>query len=214
MSGSFAATFTMVKPDGTSLHKHTIKNYASSTVAIEGGDLVMIGTADIYTDNMLKYSQVPVTVHIMGKTILGLAIDSQKTEGHFASSNEMYGIMTRPGGLGKLLESSMDMNQMTSSSSKMTEFSDIKATAITNDSAMVEGTTSTPVMCKVQYGKDPTSMDKTATDSTMMMNSVHRNHSVMLENLEPNTTYSYRFMATIDGETVYSDIMTFATLKT
>lgn len=228
MTGSFSATFTMVKPDGTSLHKHSIRNYVSDTVIAEGGELAMMGTADIYSGNTLKYSQVPITIHIMGKNVLGLMIDNEKSEDHFASSNEMYGIMTRPGGLDKMLtgegggmknmESGMGMNQMTSSSSssssnKMPEFGNIEVTRITKDSAMVEGATSIPVTCQVEYGKGPARMDKTATDSMAGMNSMHQNHSVMLKDLEPGTTYSYRFKATVEGKTVYSDIMTFTTLK-
>ena len=219
MSGSFIAKFVMVKPDGTSLHKHSIKNYVSETVSMEGGELAMVGKGDIYSDNTLKYSQVPITVHIMGKSVLGLIIDTKKTESHFAGSSELYGIVTRPGKLGEMLkggygkmnmEPGMKMNNTMSSSAP--SFDNIRVTKISKTSAMVEGTTSIPVMCQVEYGKDASNMDRTATDG-MTMKSMHKIHSVMLNNLEPDTTYSYRFKATMNGQTVYSDIMTFTTLK-
>ena len=220
MTGSFSATFAMVKPDGTFMHKHSIKNYVSETVLAEGGDLVMTGTADIYSGSSLEYPQAEVVVHIMGKNVLGLTIDNKMTEGHFASSSELYGIMTRSRGLDTMLmaegdmnmESGMKMDQTMSSSSKMTNFSSIKVTKITKDSAIVEGMTSNAVMCQVEYGQNPDDMDKTATDSAMIK-SMHKNHSVMLKDLEPNTTYSYRFKATMNGDNVYSDTMTFTTLK-
>lgn len=40
-----------------------------------------------------EFSQVPITVHLMGKQVLGLMIDVNKTDGHFSSSNEMYGTL-------------------------------------------------------------------------------------------------------------------------
>ena len=41
----------------------------------------------------LEYEQVPITIHLMGKQVLGLMIDVNKTGGHFSSSNEMYGTL-------------------------------------------------------------------------------------------------------------------------
>jgi hypothetical protein len=83
---NFTANFTMVKPDGSLSHEHLIKNFASNNVVIAGGDLIVTGIADIYSNSDLKYKQVPITIHLMGKHhVLGLTIDTNKTGRHFAS---------------------------------------------------------------------------------------------------------------------------------
>ena len=50
----FTANFTMVKPDGSLSHEHSIKNFASNNVMIAGGDVIIPGIGDIYTNNVLK----------------------------------------------------------------------------------------------------------------------------------------------------------------
>ena len=90
---NFAANFTMIKPDGSLSHNHTVKNFSSNNVFPTGNDIVVTGTADIHSDNGPEYDQVPLIVHLMGKKVLGLTIDVNKTEGHFSSSNEMFGTL-------------------------------------------------------------------------------------------------------------------------
>jgi DNA-binding protein YbaB len=123
---NFTANFTMVKPDGSLSHEHLIKNFASNNVVIAGGDLIVTGIADIYSNSDLKYKQVPITIHLMGKHhVLGLTIDTNKTGRHFASSNEMFGTLIYGTGL-KAIEksqqqqngnSAMSMNMMNNMSS-------------------------------------------------------------------------------------------------
>ena len=97
---NFTANFTMVKPDGSLSHEHLIKNFASNNVVIAGGDLIVTGIADIYSNSDLKYKQVPITIHLMGKHhVLGLTIDANKTDRHFASSNEIFGTLIYGNGL-------------------------------------------------------------------------------------------------------------------
>lgn len=93
MSASFDANFTMIRPDGSLNHKHIISNLTSDNVIFAGNDIVVTGLSDIYTDNGTEYEQVPITIHLMGKQVLGLMIDVNKTGGHFSSSNEMYGTL-------------------------------------------------------------------------------------------------------------------------
>jgi hypothetical protein len=93
MSATFAANFTMIRPDGSLNHNHIISNLTSENVIFAGNDIVVTGVTDIYTDNGTEYEQVPITIHLMGKQVLGLMIDINKTGGHFSSSNEMYGTL-------------------------------------------------------------------------------------------------------------------------
>jgi hypothetical protein len=97
----FTANFTMIKPDGSLSHNHNIKNFISDKVILADKDIVLMGTADVYSDNDIinKYKNIPLTIHLMGKKVLGLTIDVRKTEGHFASPNEMFGTLISGVGL-------------------------------------------------------------------------------------------------------------------
>src|SRR3954452_12570372 len=89
----FNANFTMIKPDGSFSHSHIINNFSSNYVFITKNDIVVIGIADIHSNIGLEYKQVPITVHLMGKKVLGVTMNVNKTNGHFASSNEMFGTL-------------------------------------------------------------------------------------------------------------------------
>lgn len=78
---------------GSLSHNHIINKFKSDNVIFAGNDIVITGTSDIHSDNGIEYSQVPITVHLMGKKVLGLMIDVYKTGGHFSGDNEMFGTM-------------------------------------------------------------------------------------------------------------------------
>jgi hypothetical protein len=102
-TANFLANFTMVKPDGSLSHGHIIKNFTSENVILTENDIVVTGITDISsnsnTNSTLEYNQVPITVHLMGKKVLGLMIDAKKTGRHFASSNELFGTLISGTGL-------------------------------------------------------------------------------------------------------------------
>jgi hypothetical protein len=83
----------MIKPDGSLSHHHLINNFSSNNVILSDNDIVVTGIADIQSNGGLEYKQVPLIVHLMGKKVLGLTMDVGKTEGHFASPNEMFGTL-------------------------------------------------------------------------------------------------------------------------
>lgn len=91
----FIANFTMIKPDGSLSHTHNIENFISDKVILTDKDIVVMGIADISSDNDIisEHKNVPLTIHLMGKKVLGLTMDVSKTEGHFASPNEMFGTL-------------------------------------------------------------------------------------------------------------------------
>jgi hypothetical protein len=93
MTANFTANFTMIKPDGRLSHDHVINNYTSTNVIFAGNDIVITGNSDINSNNGTEYENVPITIHLMGKKVLGLMIDVNKTGGHFSGSNEMYGTL-------------------------------------------------------------------------------------------------------------------------
>ena len=83
----------MVKPDGSFSHTHSIENLISSNVVLTDKDIVVMGIADIYTDNKKEYENVPLTIHLIGHKVLGLTIDVAKTKAHFSSPDEMFGTL-------------------------------------------------------------------------------------------------------------------------
>ena len=116
-NADFSANFTMIKPDGSLSHEHMIKNFTSDNVILAENDIIVTGVTDIYTNNnsTLEYNQIPITVHLMGKKVLGLMIDVKKTERHFASSNELFGTLISGTGLEDtelLLQDDKDNNNM------------------------------------------------------------------------------------------------------
>jgi hypothetical protein len=130
-SATFDADFTMIRPDGSLSHNHIINNFTSTNVIFAGNDIVVTGVSNIYTDNGTEYEQVPITIHLMGKQVLGLMIDVNKTGGHFSSSNEMYGTLIS--GIG--LDNSSNINNNTTSNGRTTEESN--NSSITNSMAQM-----------------------------------------------------------------------------
>src|ERR687886_557875 len=96
----FSGNFTMVKPDGSQTHEHSVNDFRSNNVIITGGDMIITGIGNIYENARLKYRDVPITVHLMGKEhVLGLIIDPVTTDRHFVSDHEMYGTLIKGTGL-------------------------------------------------------------------------------------------------------------------
>ena len=124
MKAIFSANFTMIKPDGSLSHNHNINNFTSNNVIFAGNDIIITGIADIHSNIGLEFKQVPLTVHLMGKKVLGLMINVKKTNGHFASPNEMFGTLISGIGLDSKSNNndnntkSMNMNSMSMSMTK------------------------------------------------------------------------------------------------
>jgi hypothetical protein len=91
----FYTDFKMVRPDGSTLHEHSIKNFKSTNVVTENEKIIVNGIADIYSGESLNYNEIPIIVDLKNNTVLGLTIDEDRTQKHFASSinNEMLGIL-------------------------------------------------------------------------------------------------------------------------
>ena len=103
----------MIKPDGTLSHNHNINNFVSKNVIITDNDIVVMGIADIYSDdNNNEYKSVPLTIHLMGNKVLGLTIDVGKTKGHFSSSNEIFGTLISGLGLDASVDNSINKTMM------------------------------------------------------------------------------------------------------
>ena len=60
-----------------------INNFTSNDVIFAGNDIIVTGLSSIHSANGTQYAQVPITIHLMGKKVLGLMIDTYKTAGQF-----------------------------------------------------------------------------------------------------------------------------------
>jgi hypothetical protein len=106
----------MIRPDGSLSHNHVINNFTSTNVIFAGNDIVITGISDINSNNGTEYEQVPMTIHLMGKRVLGLMIDVNKTGGHFAGSNEMFGTLISGIGLeSSNINDNLNNNNLTNS---------------------------------------------------------------------------------------------------
>jgi hypothetical protein len=65
----FSGNFTMVKPDSSQTHEHSVSDFTSNNVIISGGDMIITGIGNIYENTELKYRGVPITVHLMGRNM-------------------------------------------------------------------------------------------------------------------------------------------------
>ncbi len=92
------------------------------------------------------------------------------------------------------------------------EFSDLRVEEIAADRAVVRFDTSVPSSCEVEYGPAMDQLNGTATDPDMEPGQLALDHDVPLEDLDPETTYYLRAVATDgDGQTAYSNTIQFAT---
>jgi hypothetical protein len=75
-------------------HEHFIKDFKSTKILIEK-KIIINGIADIYSGKSLDYKEIPIIVNLKNNTVLGLTIDMDKTQKHFASfnANEMLGVL-------------------------------------------------------------------------------------------------------------------------
>ena len=128
-----------------------------------------------------------------------------------ASPKNKIGIFTGIALIGILVTMSMTSHELIDLEALSTPvgFDNILVTNITENSAVVMGTTKVKVNCEVEYGTDET-YSRTATDSDMMSMG-HTEHKVTLLELDPSTKYDYRFKASLQGDDYYSKKKSFMT---
>ncbi|HWP78410.1 MAG TPA: fibronectin type III domain-containing protein [Candidatus Nitrosotenuis sp.] len=134
----------------------------------------------------------------------------QMMQGNMAGKGMGHGMMMDSGMMG---QDSMSMKEgsMKKETSAIVDFSDIKITNISANSVTIQGTTNVDVNCQVEYWTANDPKHYFASDTLDMMDMKHTDHKVTIKNLLPNTKYSYKFKATLDGKTFYSSEQTFTT---
>jgi plastocyanin len=88
----FIARFTMVMPDGTAMHTHSIYGFQASEVSQEGNSTMMNGTATV-TMREGPVQDVPVTLQIFNNAVLAIFIDPEAVDAHFGDG-AVYGLLS------------------------------------------------------------------------------------------------------------------------
>jgi hypothetical protein len=91
---NLAVDISMSKIDGKEAHHHTIESLRNATGAVLPGHSEQIaltngnhtdlkGVADITTNGIVKWKDVPIVVHLMNGTVINFNIEASKTDDHF-----------------------------------------------------------------------------------------------------------------------------------
>lgn len=92
-SVNLVARFSMIKPDGTSAHQHSIYNFKAMEMTMEGNSThVLKGTATVTMPGG-PVNEVPLTVKVFNNSVVGFWIGPDKVNGHFGS-NPVYGLLS------------------------------------------------------------------------------------------------------------------------
>jgi hypothetical protein len=88
------ARLVMVKPDGTAMHTHMIYGFKPTEFTTEQNDTVQVlkGTATLTMKDGLV-EDVPLTIKVFNRAVIGLWIGPDKVDGHFGS-NPIYGTLS------------------------------------------------------------------------------------------------------------------------
>jgi hypothetical protein len=103
----FKSNFTMIESDGSDIHFHTIVYKPISNQPIDQGPQDRLGilfknksnntpvfncNVDIYTNGVLEWKDVPITVSLINEKVIMMDIKDKKTMEHFLK-NPIYGLI-------------------------------------------------------------------------------------------------------------------------
>lgn len=103
----FKSNFTMIESDGSDIHFHTIVYKPISNQPIDQGPQDRLGilfknksnntpvfncNVDIYTNGVLEWKDVPITVSLINEKVIVMDIKDKKTMEHFLK-NPIYGLI-------------------------------------------------------------------------------------------------------------------------
>ncbi len=103
----FKSNFTMIEVDGSDIHFHTIVYKPISNQPINEGSQDRLGillknkinntqvfncNVDIYTNGVLEWNDVPITVSLINEKVIVMDIKDKKTLEHFLK-NPIYGLI-------------------------------------------------------------------------------------------------------------------------
>ena len=96
IANDLTLNFVMVHPDATGLHIHNFTQFKAAnntTVKLnQNGNTTIKGTVNILVNGTQKWTDVPITILMQNARVISIAVDSAKTDDHFASQ-PIYGIV-------------------------------------------------------------------------------------------------------------------------
>ena len=119
-SVQLVARFAMVMPDGNAMHVHKIFGFKTTDFSTEQNDTIHVleGTATVTTKDG-PVTDVPLTIKVFNKSVIGLWIGPDKVDGHFDSS-PIYGLLST-GSMGVMGEMHSMMNMEDHGGATMSE---------------------------------------------------------------------------------------------
>lgn len=119
-SSHLIARFSMVKPDGTAMHKHTMYNFKATEMSQEGNSTrVLKGTATV-TMRDGPVTDVPLTIKVFNNAVIGFWIGPDKIDSHFGSGPVYGTLATNSRSIMMELGSTLRNSQMTNNSAPST----------------------------------------------------------------------------------------------
>ncbi len=158
---------------------------------------------DVKMGSMMDHGSMPMKKDSMKKEMKDSMKKKTKKETARKDSMKMGSMMDH---------GNMPMKKETKTMTKTSvDFSNIKVSDVSANSVTILGITNQDVNCQVEYWISGNTKHYFASDTGDMMDMKHIDHEVTIKNLMPNTKYSYKFKATLDGKTFYSKEQTFTT---
>jgi hypothetical protein len=95
-ANDLSLNFVMVHPDATGLHIHNFTQFKAAnntTVKLnQNGNTTIKGTVNILVNGTQKWTDVPINILMQNARVISIAVDSAKTDDHFAGQ-PIYGIV-------------------------------------------------------------------------------------------------------------------------
>lgn len=121
----FVSRFAMVMPDGNAMHVHQVYGFKPTDFSTEQNDTVQVlaGSATVGLKDG-AVTDVPVTIKVFNKSVIGIWIGPDKVDGHFGS-NPIYGLLSTGSRgimaeMGSMIEGEHDGNMMGSMEQTLT----------------------------------------------------------------------------------------------
>jgi carboxymethylenebutenolidase len=90
---SLIARLAMVMPDGNAMHEHRIYDFSATELSMEGNTTYVAKGTSTVTMRDGPVTAVPLTIKVLGGSVIAFWIGPDKVDGHFGS-NPVYGTLS------------------------------------------------------------------------------------------------------------------------
>ena len=106
----FDSQVYMVMLDGSAMHKHSISNFSLNDISNQGNTTSYKGTVTVSLKGG-PVEQVPIEIKVMNNHVIGISLDSTKTNNHFGDS-PIYGIIPPKADIKRLISHTENKTKM------------------------------------------------------------------------------------------------------